>query len=218
MAKNTTTPPAIIDRIGDGFARIATAMRTEAWTAADVIGLNPTQLQILIFLVGRGKAGMRVKQIAAHLGVSQPTATDSINALTRKGFVEKLADPSDARAVAVAATAEGEAAVRRAGMIASATDAAFASLSTLEQEDLLLHLVKIIRTLQASGAIPEQRMCVNCRYFQPNAYPGSKEPHHCAFVNAPFGQADLRIDCGEYETADASSQAAAWKIFNRGAA
>ncbi|WP_245317862.1 helix-turn-helix domain-containing protein [Ensifer sp. 1H6] len=94
-------------------------MRTEAWTAADVIGLNPTQLQILIFLVGRGKAGMRVKQIAAHLGVSQPTATDSINALTRKGFVEKLADPSDARAVAVAATAEGEAAVRRAGMIAS---------------------------------------------------------------------------------------------------
>lgn len=218
MATDTKTSPAIIDRIGDGFARIATAMRTEAWTAADVIGLNPTQLQILIFLVGSGKAGMRVKQIAAYLGVSQPTATDSINALTRKGFVEKLADPSDARAVAVAATIEGEAAVRRAGMIASATDDAFASLSALEQQDLLLHLVKIIRTLQASGAIPEQRMCVNCRYFQPNVYPDSKEPHHCAFVNAPFGQAALRIDCGEYEPADASSQAAAWKIFNRGAA
>ncbi|OCP19551.1 MULTISPECIES: MarR family winged helix-turn-helix transcriptional regulator [unclassified Ensifer] len=218
MATDTKTSPAIIDRIGDGFARIATAMRTEAWTAADVIGLNPTQLQILIFLVGRSKTGMRVKQIAAYLGVSQPTATDSINALTRKGFVEKLADPSDARAVAVAATIEGEAAVRRAGMIASATDDAFASLSALEQEDLLLHLVKIIRTLQLSGAIPEQRMCVNCRYFQPNVYPDSKEPHHCAFVNAPFGQAALRIDCGEYEPADASSQAAAWKIFNRGAA
>lgn len=218
MTTNTKIQPAIIDRIGDGFARIATAMRTEAWTAADVIGLNPTQLQILTFLVGRGKAGVRVKQIAAYLGVSQPTATDSINALTRKGFVLKLADPSDARAVAVAATAEGEAAVRRAGMIASATDDAFASLSALEQEDLLLHLVKIIRALQASGAIPEQRMCVNCRYFQPNVYPDSKEPHHCAFVNAPFGQAALRIDCGEYEPADASSQAAAWKIFNRGAA
>lgn len=218
MTTDTKPSPDIIERIADGFARVATAMRTEAWTAAEVIGLNPTQLQILIFLVGRGKAGMRVKQIAAYLGVSQPTATDSINALTRKGFVEKLADPSDARAVAVAATAEGEAAVRRAGMIASATDDAFAALSTLEQEDLLFHLVKIIRTLQASGAIPEQRMCVNCRYFQPNAYPDAKAPHHCAFVNAAIGQGDLRIDCGEYETADPSSQAAAWTSLNHGAA
>ncbi|NVD42776.1 winged helix-turn-helix transcriptional regulator [Ensifer sp. HO-A22] len=218
MTITAKTSPGIIDRIGDGFARVATAMRTEAWTAADVIGLNPTQLQILIFLVGRGKAGMRVKQIAAYLGVSQPTATDSINALTRKGFVRKLADPSDARAVAVAATTEGEAAVRSAGMIASSTDDAFAALSTLEQQDLLLHLVKIIRSLQVSGAIPEQRMCVNCRYFQPNVYPNSKEPHHCAFVNAPFGQADLRIDCGEYETADPSSQASVWASFNRGVA
>lgn len=218
MTASTKPSPGIIDRIGDGFARIATAMRSEAWTAADVIGLNPTQLQILTFLVGRGKAGMRVKQIAAYLGVSQPTATDSINALTRKGFVAKLADPSDARVVAVAVTEEGEAAVRSAGMIASAADDAFSSLSTLEQEDLLLHLVKIIRALQASGAIPEQRMCVSCRYFQPNVYPNSKEPHHCAFVNAPFGQAELRIECGEYETAEPSSQAAAWAVFNRGAA
>ncbi|WP_457580419.1 hypothetical protein [Ensifer canadensis] len=103
-------------------------------------------------------------------------------------------------------------------MIASATGDAFKSLSALEQENLLLHLVKIIRTLQASGASPQQRMCVSCRYFQPNVYAGSKEPYHCAFVNAPFGQPALRIDCGEYEPADASSQAAAWKIFNRGAA
>ncbi len=218
MTDSTNPSPGIIDRIGDGFARVATAMRSEAWTAADVIGLNPTQLQILIFLVGRGKAGMRVKQIAAYLGVSQPTATDSINALTRKGFVKKLADPSDARAVAVAATTEGEDAVRSAGMIASATDDAFAALSTLEQEDLLLHLVKIIRALQTSGAIPQQRMCVNCRYFQPNAYPNAKAPHHCAFIDAAIGQGDLRIDCGEYEGADPSRQAAAWTIFNRGAA
>ncbi len=77
----------------------------------ELIMNRTTQLQILIFLVGRGKAGMRVKQIAAYLGVSQPTGTDSINALTCKSFVEKLADPSDARAVAVAATAEGEVAV-----------------------------------------------------------------------------------------------------------
>ncbi|HEV7309200.1 MarR family winged helix-turn-helix transcriptional regulator [Ensifer sp.] len=215
MSNETNSTPPLVDRIGDGLSRVATAMRTEAWTAADAIGLNPTQLQILTFLVARGSTGMRVKQIAAYLGVSQPTTTDSINALLRKGLVEKRADPSDARALSVAATEQGEDALRQAGRLASATEDAIAGLSRLEQQDLLTHLVKIIRNLQTSGAIPEQRMCVNCRYFRPNAHDDPQTPHHCAFVDAAFGPAQLRIDCGEYEGAAKDAQDAAWHIFNR---
>jgi DNA-binding MarR family transcriptional regulator len=161
---------------------------------------------------------MRVKQIAAYLGVSQPTTTDSVNALLRKGLVEKRADPNDARALSVAATLQGEAAVRQAGQLASATQDAIASLSKLEQQDLLIHLVRIIRRLQSAGAIPEQRMCVNCRYFRPHVYDDPKAPHHCAFVDAAFGPAELRVDCGEFESADDADRDAAWRVFNRGAA
>lgn len=218
MSKEADKIPSLVDRIGDGLSRVATAMRSEAWTAAEAIGLNPTQLQILTFLVARDRNGMRVKQIAAYLGVSQPTTTDSVNALLRKGLVEKHADPSDARALSVAATLRGEAAVRQAGQLASATEDAIAALSKLEQEDLLMHLVKIIRRLQSAGAIPEQRMCVNCRYFRPHVYDDPKAPHHCAFVDAAFGPAELRVDCGEFEGADAADRDAAWRIFNRGAA
>ncbi|UAX95301.1 MarR family winged helix-turn-helix transcriptional regulator [Ensifer adhaerens] len=218
MSKEADKIPCLVDRIGDGLSRVATAMRSEAWTAAEAIGLNPTQLQILTFLVARDRNGMRVKQIAAYLGVSQPTTTDSVNALLRKGLVEKHADPSDARALSVAATLRGEAAVRQAGQLASATEDAIAALSKLEQEDMLMHLVKIIRRLQSAGAIPEQRMCVNCRYFRPHVYDDPKAPHHCAFVDAAFGPAELRVDCGEFEGADAADRDAAWRIFNRGAA
>jgi len=28
--------------------------------------------------------------------------------------------------------------------------------------------------------------CVTCQFFQPNRYPESDRPHHCALVNAPF--------------------------------
>lgn len=217
MSTEPDAPPSLIDRIGDGLSRVATAMRTEAWSAAEAIGLNPTQLQILTFLVARGPGGMRVKQIAAYLGVSQPTTTDSVNALMRKGLVEKQVDPSDARALAVAVTSVGETAVRQAGQLASATEDAIASLSRLEQQDLLMHLVKIIRGLQNAGAIPEQRMCVNCRYFRPHLYDDPKAPHHCAYVDAAFGPAELRLDCGEYESADTGSQEAAWRVFSRGA-
>jgi len=218
MSNEPGNTPTLVGRIGDGLSRVATAMRSEAWTAAEAIGLNPTQLQILTFLVARDRSGMRVKQIAAYLGVSQPTTTDSVNALLRKGLVEKRADPNDARALSVAVTLQGEAAIRQAGQLASATEDAIASLSKLEQEDLLMHLVRIIRRLQSAGAIPEQRMCVNCRYFRPHVYDDPKAPHHCAFVDAAFGPAELRVDCGEFESADDADRDAAWRVFNRGAA
>ncbi|MEI2301867.1 MarR family winged helix-turn-helix transcriptional regulator [Ensifer sp. MJa1] len=215
MSKLPDDTPPLIDRIGVGLSRVATAMRTEAWTAADAIGLNPTQLQILTFLVARGRAGMRVKQIAAYLGVSQPTTTDSVNALLRKGLVDKQSDPTDARALAVAATPAGESAVRRAGELASATEDAIAALSKLEQQDLLVHLLKIIRRLQMAGAIPEQRMCVNCRYFRPHVHDDPSAPHHCAFVDAAFGPAELRVDCGEYESGEEGARETAWRVFTR---
>jgi len=61
-------------------------------------------------------------------------------------------------------------------------------------------------------------MCVNCRYFRPHVYDDPKAPHHCAFVDAAFGPAELRVDCSEFESADDADRDAAWRVFNRGAA
>jgi len=52
-------------------------------------GLNPTQFAILALLEGR-KDGLNVKEITARLGVSQPTATDSIAALEKKQRLENV--------------------------------------------------------------------------------------------------------------------------------
>ncbi len=203
-------------RIADGLTRIATAMRADEWQAAEIGGLTPTQLHVLRFVAGRDPVAMRVKEIAADLGVTQPTATDAISALERKGHVRRAASQADRRAVGVTITESGLALLHRTYDAPGATVAAVAGLDRAEQESLLLSLVKVIRNLQETGAIPIQRMCATCRHFRPHVHDDAATPHHCAFVDAAFGPRDLRVDCREHETADPAARAATWTAFVNG--
>ena len=187
-------------RIVEALERIATALKSDDWARARVIGVNPTQLAILRALDGRPR-GLSVKALALQLGVSQPTVTDSISALERKSLVEKHADPSDGRSVCIMLADAGKNAVREGEGIPGGVGKAVAALEGGQQEQLLLQLISVIRLLQEQGAIPVQRMCVSCRYFRPNAHADAAKPHYCHFVDAAFGQQDLRIDCRDHESA-----------------
>ncbi len=212
----TPKPPFSMNhRIREGLSRIATVLRIDDWNRAKAAGINPTQLAILTLLEGRD-SGLGVKEIAAHLGVSQPTATDSINALERKGCLAKRPGESDRRAVRVVPTAEGDALLRTADIGEGLAGQAVGSLDEGEQEDLLLSLVRMIRHLQEADAIPVQRMCVTCRYFAPFAHKDAARPHHCHFVDAAFGQRELRIDCRDHEDADPATRAATREVFETG--
>jgi DNA-binding MarR family transcriptional regulator len=208
-------PTLISHRLREAFARVATVMRIDDWERAKRAGINPTQLAILELLEGR-EGGLGVKEIAAHLGVSQPTATDSINALVRKGAVEKRAVAGDGRAVAILLTSEGRALLAGDATLEGTTGQAVDALGAAEQERLLLSLIRMIREFQEAGAIPIQRMCTSCQYFAPFAHPGAARPHHCRFVDAAFGQRELRIDCRDHQTADPASRAATWEAFQAG--
>lgn len=201
-------------RIREGLSRLATVLRADEWGRAKAVGLNPTQLAILDLLQARPD-GLSVKEIAAHLGVSQPSATDSINALEKKGHVEKRPGMADGRSVNVHLSAEGVAVLRQSASD-SFTREAVASLDDEEQQELLVVFVKMIRHLQEKNAIPVQRMCVSCKHFAPFVHADGEHPHHCHFVNASFGQRDLRVDCRDHEQADPSFRAATWEAFKAG--
>jgi DNA-binding MarR family transcriptional regulator len=204
---------SIIHKLVFGFERLAAVLRTDQWSQAGAVGLNPTQILALEYVASRDTQGVRIKNIAEQLGVSQPTATDTIVALERKGMIEKKLDPKDARATTVLLTKEGRAMLAPLAKETLATETAFSQLETNEQADLLLLQIKLIRLLQQAGAIPAQRMCVSCQYFKPYTYSDALKPHHCAFVNAAFADRDLRLDCHDHETAEASVQATTWQKF-----
>lgn len=199
------------EHITSGLSRIALALRAEAWQRSDATGTPPTQAQILAHLTARGPA--RIGTIAAALSVSQPTASDAVAALVRKGLAEKLPDPTDARAARIHITAQGQQAASASGALPLAMRDAIDALDAAEQAALLKSLTKMIRTLQQSGAIDPQRLCVSCAYFRPYLHTDAARPHHCAFVDAAFGDAALRLDCGDHVEAGVADQTERWSRF-----
>lgn len=209
-----TAPKSLPLRIHEGLERVATALRADDWVSARAAGVNPTQFAIMAALEGR-PSGMSVRDIALQLGVSQPSATDSIAALERKGYLFRAPAPQDRRSVRILLTDHGQASLTAAHATRSVAEQTARSLDARQQEEMLVSLVTMIRHLQETGSIPIQRMCVSCRYFRPNAHADAAQPHHCSFVDAAFGQHELRVDCREHETADPSARAATWAEFTQ---
>ena len=199
----------ITERLSTGLAKIGLALKTKAWRGAAPSRLTPTQGQTLVLLRGAPQ-GLRLDEVAKGLGVTAPTASDCVAALVSKGLVTRDRSPHDRRAIALRLTAEGAAMADRVAGWPDFLLRAVDTLSEAEQVAFLRVLVKIIRTLQIAGDIPPQRMCVACRYFRPNVHEEPDRPHHCDFVDAPFGDRHLRLECLEQEPAPAYAAADNW--------
>jgi DNA-binding MarR family transcriptional regulator len=206
------TDEPLAKRVTTGLAKVGLALKHQAWAEAGGRGLTPTQGQVLA-LLRANPAGLRLGALAGLLGVTAATTSDSVAALHRKGLVEKLPLAADRRAVLVRLTPAG---VREAAAAAAWPDfllEAVDELSGAEQAAFLRGLVTMIRTLQDRGRIPVARMCVSCRFFQPFRHPDPALPHHCAFVDAPFGDGGLRLDCPDHDAAPAELAARSWTAF-----
>lgn len=195
-----------------GLAKLGLALRHEAWQRGGPRGLTPTQSQALACLA-RGHAP-RLGELAAELGVSDATASEVVATLADKGLVQKKRARADARALVLELSATGRREAQRASQWPDAFLAAAEELSGAEQAVLLRALTKMIRRLQLEGRIPVTRMCAGCRFFRPDVHAGPA-PHHCAFVDAAFGDAELRLECTEFEAADADLARATWERFTQ---
>ncbi|MBE9011290.1 MarR family transcriptional regulator [Pseudanabaenaceae cyanobacterium LEGE 13415] len=192
---DTLTDP-IEQRILTGLAKIGLALRSQSWQDAGQLGLTPTQGQILTLLIEDGES--RLSDVAKQLGVTAATASDAVTSLVEKGLVQKNRSSQDGRAIAITLTSQGRQAAIQA---ASWSDFLLETVDELSEEEKVIFLrglIKMIRKLQQQGQISVARMCVTCQFFQPNQYPGSEHPHHCALVNAPFSDGHLRIHCADH--------------------
>lgn len=201
VAEHAFDPGPLSERLATGMAKLGLALKHELRAQAGSRGLSPTQAQLVVALSSRPR---RVGELAAELGVGVATVSEALSAIESKGLVERRPDPSDRRAYEIRLTAAGsEAAAELAGW----PDFLAAAIETLDpsrQEALLAVTIELIRRLQDEGRIPLARMCVTCAYFRPDAHPDDPaRPHHCAFVDAPFGPVELRVDCADYVAAGA---------------
>ncbi|NGM46222.1 MarR family transcriptional regulator [Rhodobacter sp. SGA-6-6] len=201
---------AAAENIAHAMSRLALYWRAAGWRAAGAQGLTPTQAEILSQLAA---GPLRSGDLARGLGVSAPTLTDAVSTLAAKGLVERRPDPQDRRAARVALTPQGAGAEARLPDMPEAIAPVLDGLSEPDRAGLLRGLTLVIRGLQEAGAIPVQRMCLTCRHFRPHAHDDAARPHHCAFVDAAFGDAALRLACADHGEAAEEERALALARF-----
>lgn len=185
-------------QITTAIQRLAAFWRASQWQVTKGKGLNPTQSDVLAKVAARPE---RAANLAEQLGITPSSLSDTISALEDKGLVERKLDPEDGRARQILATTKGQKLAARLPDAPEPLQAAIACLSESEQGALLRSLTLIIRYLQRAHAVPVQRMCVSCRHFRPHVYDDPTRPHHCAFVDAAFGDAGLQMDCKDHQIA-----------------
>lgn len=177
----------------------------EAWRNAGPLKLSPLQADILILLQD-SRTPLRQGDIVTALASTPPTVSDAVKVLRRKELVEATRDPGDARAVRLSLSPAGRAEVTRLNVMSESLGGA---VSTLPEDDfaaMLRGVVTLMRELQERRLIPVSQMCLTCRFFVPAAHTAeSGRPHHCNYVDAPFGDAELRVTCPDHELPAAAS-------------
>ena len=102
LADRPEAPDAVIDvtRLRVALARLSRRLRRH-----ESVGLTPTQLAALATVEQQGP--IRLGDLAAAEGVAPSTLTRLVTALEDSGYVQRCADPSDARASTLAITPRG---------------------------------------------------------------------------------------------------------------
>src|SRR5664279_4995716 len=148
------TPPAdgdherLVAECGHQFHRVFHVFWENASSAWLELDLSITQLRNLIILSLRGP--QHVGQLAAALGVSEPSASQVVDRLAQRALIRRDADASDRRRIMVSITAEGE---HLLDTVRSRGSAAAESLLDQLDDDSLGALAKGTRALaDAAGA------------------------------------------------------------------
>jgi len=204
-------------RIVAGLSKVALVFRHAQWASSGHRGLTPTQAQILAIVAGHdGPRGLGVKAVARQLAVTTATASEAVTTLADKGLLRKDADNADGRAVVLRLTAAGKREAARGSEWPGAIVDAIERMPEGERAALLRGVVGMVRAMEDRKLVPTARMCVSCRFFRPNEYPGAARPHHCLFIEAPIGDAELRVDCTEMEPVEEGLRSRLWSVFVHG--
>jgi len=191
------TDPGLEEKILTGLEQIGRAIAMLQDHESRAQNLSDLQMNLIISLLEPHHA-RTIGGIAEELNLTPPTISDAVRVLEDKEMVLKTRDPKDERVVRLDLTARGKSTARRLKEKQNPLLKVITHLTEEEKVSLLSLLIKLTKFFQDKGLVSVARLCANCQYFHPNRYPGKEKPHHCGFVDSPFGEPELQIDCSEH--------------------
>jgi DNA-binding MarR family transcriptional regulator len=183
---------AALDRVGDALSVLARR-------AASAHDLSPTQMRVLVRLYAGPPPSAVAGELAREFDVADPTISDALAALRRKGLISWAADPADRRRRVLRLTAAGRSVAHAVARWTAPAEVATSALSRDSAETLLATLLDVLERLQAAGMLSVVRSCTTCSHFQRGR---AGAPHRCAYYDYPLGPSDLRVDCAEHVLSD----------------
>jgi hypothetical protein len=184
-------------RLATGLIRLAVAVH-DATDARSMVAERTLAQQQVLLLLARRQEEYPLAELAAELSMRLQDTLAACTTLAREGMVSMGPQPSySPDRMRVQLTDRGR---RHVPATLSWAEGLLGRLDGLDegvQSELLAVVTEEIAVLQREGKIPIAKMCVTCRFFDGYAHPGSRQPHHCWLVDAPFGNQDLRLRCPE---------------------
>jgi len=198
------TDPGLEEKILIGLEQIGRAIAMLQDHESRAQNLSDLQMNVIVSLLEPHHA-RTIGGVAEELNLTPPTISDAVRVLEKKDILSKTRDPKDERVVRLDLTARGKSMARRLKEKQNPLLNLITHLAEEEKVSLLSLLIKLTKFFQDKGLVSVARLCVNCQYFHPNQYPGKEKPHHCGFVDSPFGEPELQIDCSKHQVLPAST-------------
>ncbi len=192
--------PELDARLVAALERVGQAARVSLRRETRRHGLTPTQAQLLSRLRTDPPRHRRVDILATRLDLTHPTVSDAASALVRKGLVRRSRKGPDGRSPTLDLTPAGERTADELEAWQGPFLRSLAARSAPEKQRTLGLLLAVIEHLQREGVITVARTCTTCRFFRRDVHAGPR-PHHCALLEVPLGDGDLRVDCPEHRRA-----------------
>lgn len=137
--------------------------------------------------------------LARELNVSDPTVSDAIAALVRKGLVVRTPDPQDRRRHELSLTPAGRKTAVQLARWTAPAEIATSKLDRDEAERLLDSLLAVIARLHDAQMLPVTRACSTC--LQLETIQADGRSYRCKVYDIPMTIPDLRVDCADHVTA-----------------
>ncbi len=177
-----------MDQIRALIARLARLDAADGWTG----DLNPAQRNALDYLSRANNLSRAPSHVAGYLGSTRGTASQTLKALLRKGYVTEERSDSDRRSIRYDLSEAGQAALLEQSRLLGA-------LGEIPQDELAeLHdvLARVLEAAARRNGFQPFGICRTCRHFDARGSGG-----YCKLLSILLAPPEIEKICHEHASA-----------------
>jgi DNA-binding MarR family transcriptional regulator len=172
--------------------RISALVRSEERKKCTMLGLQSVHLQVLTYVSSCNKYSNTPAALAAYLGMTRGTVSQTLLLLEKKGYLKKTPDATDRRLIHLELLPEGHAVLEQAK-----TSELFHQAATLLTNNVAMNyetaFTNALTALQKANQSQSFGLCKTCRHFTTTG-----NGFFCALTKESLTESDSEKICYEH--------------------